>query len=149
MSKTLATENNFQHGWWKNDYANTASICHFCFQVTETFQRQRVPSRCGETALYPGSLCGKLKRIVTLPRRLQIKWYRPWLYSSSPIYPPIQDLKWFFFLLINGLLFHQCSCVYNRTQETLWSWSVTFGNCTPPSAWLWIWRTGCFIYDLS
>lgn len=50
MSKRLETENNFQHGWWKNEYANTASICHFCFQVTETFQRQRVPSCCGETA---------------------------------------------------------------------------------------------------
>lgn len=50
MSKRLETENNFQHGWWKNDYANTASICHFCFQVTETFQRQTVPLRCRETA---------------------------------------------------------------------------------------------------
>lgn len=50
MSKRLETENNFQYGWWKNDSANTASICHFCFQVTETFQRQRVPSPCKETA---------------------------------------------------------------------------------------------------
>lgn len=54
------------------------------------------PHAAEKQLLYPGSLCGKLKRIVTLPRRLQIKWHRPWLCSSSPIDPPIQDLKWFF-----------------------------------------------------
>lgn len=49
--------------------------------------------------LYPGSLYSNLKRIMTLPRRLQIKWHKPWCCCSSLIYTPIQDLEWFFFSL--------------------------------------------------
>lgn len=57
---------------------------------------RQCPCAAEKQLLYPGSLCGKLKRIVILPRRLQIKWHKPWRCSSSPIYPRIKDLRWFF-----------------------------------------------------
>lgn len=116
MSKILETENKFQHRWWKNDYAGTASICHFCFQVTETFQRQSTLALVRNSVFIQAVyVCGKLKRRIALPRRLQIKWQRPSLYLPSPIYTLIQDLKWFFFLPCKWFA---CSCTYKQYRWT-------------------------------
>lgn len=62
------------------------------------FPETEHPHTAEAQLLYPGSLYSNLKRIMTLPRRLQIKWHKPWWCCSSLIYPPIQDLEWFFSL---------------------------------------------------
>lgn len=60
------------------------------------FPETEHPRGAEKQLLYPGSLCRNLKRIMTLPRRLQIKWHKPWCCCSSLIYRPIQVLEWFF-----------------------------------------------------
>lgn len=60
------------------------------------FPETEHPRAAEKQLFYTGSLCRNLKRIMTLPRRLQIKWHKPWCCCSSLIYPPIQVLEWFF-----------------------------------------------------
>lgn len=59
------------------------------------FPETEHPHAAEKQLLYPGSLCSNLKRIMTLPRRLKIKWHKPWCFCSCLLYPPIQDLEWF------------------------------------------------------
>jgi len=115
MSKILETENKFQHRWWKNDYAGTASICHFCFQVTETFQRQST------LALVRNSVFIQAVYVVNWKEGLHyLEGCRSsdrGLHYTSPLPSILSSRTWndFFFLPCKWFA---CSCTYKQYRWT-------------------------------